>query len=354
MSETQSNSLDFLNRLVGNRSFAEQERERGATPVVSPQTGTGGQGSSLMASLRSQLGEAYRQDNPRDRFNNQLLDFGLSLMTSRNPRFLGALGESVQAQREAARQRNADMRQLLETESQASHREGQLSVAQAELRLKEAEQRYAQAPDNPINRLRLAQEQESLASAKRAEAQARTAGQRTPHYERVVQGGQAGVYDVTNNRFIPFGQGTQFQSAVPRVAAGAPYIVNGRVEQPMSDNTTQVIMNSEGKPITPAEFEARQRSTLTQRAIIEAPETYVRARDRAERDYAARKNVAGMPMYDEAGLAEAMRGWTRRYLNTNRALMPPELAAQLELEAADPTAGTSQQTPTSRIDMRNR
>ena len=345
MSETQSDTLDFLNRIAGNRSFAEQEqqqRERTA-PTVTPGAGSGARPSSLMDSLRSQLGNSYQQASPRDNFNDQLTNFGLSLMTSRNPRFLGAVGEALGAQRDAARQRNTEMRQLLESESQATYREGQLSAAQAEQRLREAKQAFDQDPANPTNRLALAQAENALAQAQHNTRLAANVGVRQPQYQQMTDGqGNTIFFDPRTRQQVAAPTGFQAQSAIPRASSGDPVIMGGQVMRPMSDGTFQPVKKADGTPVTPEEFSTlrrTQRQEEAQTGAVTRWDTSYRALQQA----LATEQLRSNGLISEQQVQAAVDNWRRA---NPRPPMPGEQAP-----AVDTTAEPPASVPTSRINM---
>jgi hypothetical protein len=345
MSDNQSDTLDFLNRIAGNRSFAEQEqqqRERTA-PTVTPGAGSGARPSSLMDSLRSQLGNSYQQASPRDNFNDQLTNFGLSLMTSRNPRFLGAVGEAVGAQRDAARQRNTEMRQLLESESQATYREGQLSAAQAEQRLKEATQRYAQDPTNPANRLAVAQAEQAAAHARYYEKSAAHVGERPPHYQQMTDGqGNTIFFDPRTRQQVAAPAGYQAQSAIPRASSGDPVIMGGQVMRPMSDGTFQPVKKADGTPVTPEEFSTLRR-TQRQEEAQTGSATRWDTSYRALQQALATEQLKSNGLISEQQIQATLANWLRA---NPRPPMPGEQAPAVDTTAAPPAS-----VPTSRINM---
>jgi hypothetical protein len=346
MSETQSDTLDFLNRIAGNRSFAEQEqqqRERTA-PTVTPGAGSGARPSSLMDSLRSQLGNSYQQQSPRDNFNDQLTNFGLSLMTSRNPRFLGAVGEAVSAQRDAARQRNTEMRQLLESESQATYREGQLSIAQAEQRLKETKQAFDQDPANPTNRLALAQAENALAQAQHNTRLAANVGRVTPHYQVGADDkGNAVSVDITTGRtqplpagFRPFTAGTPGAVDISRAieAQGIEGIPDGTAVVPTRGRDGRMTFESLNVPYDSLPGVTSRAQASSSRYLTGMNRTV----DAQMRLYGDQKDVTGQPRFSPEQLEEARRRITENYLRQHPP-PPGTMAAPAEPDSTTPAAG---------------
>jgi hypothetical protein len=347
MSDNQSDTLDFLNRIAGNRSFAEQEqqqRERTA-PTVTPGAGSGARPSSLMDSLRSQLGNSYQQQSPRDNFNDQLTNFGLSLMTSRNPRFLGAVGEAVGAQRDAARQRNTEMRQLLESESQATYREGQLSVAQAEQRLREATQRYAQDPTNPANRLAVAQAEQAAAHARYYEKSAAHVGERQPNWTLMVDKdtGQYVQLDSNTGRTRPIQAGLQPSSTTANSpiditkaieAQGIPNIPDGTAVVPMLDRAGRPSFQNLNIPYASLPGVTTRQQAGSTRYLTGMYRTI----DAQMRILGEQKDMAGQPRFSPEQLEAERRRIARNYL-TDHPPPPGTMSAPAEPDSTTPAAG---------------
>lgn len=346
MSDNQSDTLDFLNRIAGNRSFAEQEqqqRERTA-PTVTPGAGSGARPSSLMDSLRSQLGNSYQQASPRDNFNDQLTNFGLSLMTSRNPRFLGAVGEAVGAQRDAARQRNTEMRQLLESESQATYREGQLSAAQAEQRLKEAKQAFDQDPANPTNRLALAQAENALAQAQHNNRLAANVGVRQPNWTMMVDKdtGQYVQLDSNTGRTRPIQPGLQPSSTTASSpidiskaieAQGIPNIPDGTAVVPMLDRAGRPSFQNLNIPYASLPGVTTRGQAGSTRYLTGMYRTV----DAQMRILGEQKDMAGQPRLSPAQLEEERRKITQNYI-TDHPPPPGTISAPAEPASTTPAA----------------
>ena len=149
-------------------------------PPAPADTGTTPQADvDALARLRQLIGG--EQPSQEDRGREALMNFFFSMAASRNPSFFGQLGEAGQALSQADRGFRTEARQQQQADTEQEYRRAIVDNQRAEME-------FQRDPNNPINQLRMAQTQASLADAEYRRRAAATAGQGSG--ERLGQGYQ--------------------------------------------------------------------------------------------------------------------------------------------------------------------